>query len=204
VSNTDWRSLNKSKLTSLAQATINSVAMGVEFESEFLSDLIAERHYYCRVAGLRPTMFRKLPDRPPYTFQGFFDGLAWRGVSWRKSIEGFSFRKDMRRALRDLIEADVSLFKRIMRTCPCGEPATEVDHVDPEFDVMAEEALSLLSASDERALLLSHDWLAEEVWGFPTDHAVAVRLVELHKHAKLAAVCHGCHVKNARIRKGKA
>ena len=200
----DWRLLNKTKLTILIRDIVNPIPMGAEFASDVLSDLIAERHYYCSTAGLRPERFRKIADRPPYTFQGLFPGLGWRAVSWSKCVNGFSFRAELKKALRRLIELDVVNHRTRNPTCArCGAVATEVDHADPEFDVMAEDALSLLDADMERKLLAAHDWLSDEEWQFPSGSPVMLRMLELHRTAVLMSVCHPCHLENARERKGK-
>jgi hypothetical protein len=51
--------MNKSKLIKTIQGEIARFDFNKEFESELISDLIGEKHYYCSTKQMRPTRFRK-------------------------------------------------------------------------------------------------------------------------------------------------
>ena len=200
----NWRDLNKTKLTEHIRSIVNPEPMDIAFTSDTLAELIAERHYYCAAKGLKPVEFRKATRHPGYTFQAYFPDLGWKSVSWTKCVNGFSFQQEMKAALRDLIASDIAAHKIRNPLCEtCGEPGVEVDHVEPEFAVMADQALSLLDNGDEAELLQTHDFLSDLAWEFPSSHKVAVAFLDAHHDAKLETACKACHKANARARRQK-
>ncbi len=66
-----WRDFKtQSAAVKAIQEIINAEEFKTPFESELISDLIFERHYFCSRHGLRPTRFRKIPAYNAYSFEG--------------------------------------------------------------------------------------------------------------------------------------
>jgi hypothetical protein len=184
---------------------IDSYPLNQEFESDLISDLIAEKHYYCSCHGLRPIRFRKEFRPGSYNFFGFFPSLEWHKISWKQCIFPDSKESIVKEALRKAIQPHISEHKRLYPFCEkCGEPSQEIDHVDPEFDVIAQQALKTLSDKDWESIMIdSFNFLIKEDFRLPDNNSALIYTLEAHKTAKLQAVCKKCHCANARERKKK-
>ncbi|WP_414545199.1 hypothetical protein [Nostoc sp. CCY0012] len=185
---------------------IGSYAFNQEFESELLSDLIAQKHYYCSFHGIKALQFKKQKNYNSYDFYGFFTTLGWHKVSWRKCIYPESKELIVKQALRDAIQPYSSERKRQYPICErCfKEPSEETDHIDPEFDVIAKQALETLSDKDWESIMInSFDFSIKEPFRLPENNPALIYTLEAHKTAKLQAVCKKCHNANAKERRKK-
>lgn len=193
------------------RAAVRPYQYDEEFDSALVSDLIERAHYYCAPKGLRPQWFRKRrpagrrPDPARnYDFEGWFPGeIGWHSVSWLKCIKGRTWERDLYAALRREISVDVIERQRRFPTCERCQlaPATETDHVAPEFADLVETALTTMSEDEIRSAFANFDWLAEERFQLPDEHVVRQRFLVAHASAVLQAVCAPCHVANAEDRK---
>lgn len=196
--------LTKEKLKRAIREEINQYDLEQEFESRLISDLITERHYYCSRKELRPLRFKKKFRRgAAYDFYGFFPEHGWHQVSWRQCINPRDENDWLKRALRDAIEHIVSSHKAAHPTCEkCGlVPSEHVDHVAPEFDVIASKAIRLLTACEINEAFSNFDWWSKEPFMLPNTHRAVQSVLEDHKTAKLQAVCKPCHTASARERR---
>jgi hypothetical protein len=83
-----WRDFPKQKDVEIAvQIIVDDRPFYQPFKAPVISDLVAERHYFCRLHNLRPTSFRKTEENTPYRFYGFFESYGWHSVSWRKCLK---------------------------------------------------------------------------------------------------------------------
>lgn len=81
----------KTALRACIRERLKAYAIDEVFEDELISDLIAQKHYFCSISALRPTHFRKR-FRPGssvngYDFEGFFLTSQWRKVSWTQCLD---------------------------------------------------------------------------------------------------------------------
>ncbi|WP_415753812.1 hypothetical protein [Pseudomonas leptonychotis] len=195
--------LTKTKLTSEIQDELKKFDFNQEFESQLISDLIAEKHYYCAQKGIHPIRFRK-SFRPgaAYDFEGYFPNHGWHMVSWRQCITPRNELDWIKRALRDAVQPIVSSYKSLHPTCErCSlKPSEHVDHVHPEFDVMANQAIDKLSKTEIDAIFVNFNWWSEEPFSLPPSHSIVNFICNAHETAKLQAVCQPCHIASARER----
>ncbi|RCJ31274.1 hypothetical protein A6769_31465 [Nostoc punctiforme NIES-2108] len=199
-----FKDFNKNKLEKHIQELLKNYEFNQEFESELISDLITEKHYYCACHGLRPLRFRK--ERYPgrcYNFFGFFLSLGWHPISWNQCIYPKSKENIVKDALRKAIEPDISEYKRQHPKCErCGKLSKEIDHIEPEFDVIAQQALKTLSDKDWESIMIdSFNFLIKEEFRLPDNNPALIYTLEAHKTVKLQAVCKKCHQLNAEERK---
>lgn len=196
--------LTKSNLTETIRSEIASYEIGQEFESKLISDLIAEKHYYCSRKQLRPVRFKKM-FRPgaAYDFSGFFPGDGWHLVSWRQCITPRDEDAWLKSALREAIEPITSEYKSSHEICErCGAVRAEhVDHVSPEFDALALKAIGLLSEKEIEEAFVLFDWWSKEPFTLPESNPAVRSILKDHESAVLQAVCKPCHVANSRDRK---
>lgn len=194
-----WKRFRTQKeLTEKIRLVIGANDIGEAFESELLSDLIAERHYACAPLGLRPTLFKKVPNKEypsaPYAFMAFFGGLiGWRGVSWTKCVRGRadSVKEMVAKALRDR----VSLLMRDLKQyefCACGAPAQEVHHSAPTFVEIVESIVEEHRNDIESAVAL-YDWREIERFSIPESNPLIATFDRLHNTSTLTPVCKKCH-----------
>jgi len=199
-----FQGMNKTRLTETIRDIIKPYRMNELFTSDLISDLIVEKHYYCSVHGLRPTEFKKTlrPGDYGYDFNGCFDG-RWNRVSWTRCISGQIDTDWIKRALRWAARPFVVNHKRKHSICErCGKlPSTEVDHVEPEFSVIADAAIAALSPGQIQEALKAFDWWKDEDFRLPDDSPAYQVVSVMHETAILMACCHDCHVLNARERK---
>ena len=200
---TYFAGLTKTQLNKTIHAELEQFKHGQEFESSLISDLIAEKHYYCSKKGIRPTLFRK-SFRPGvvYDFEGFFPGHGWHKVSWTQCITPRDENDWLKRALRDAIQPIVAHYKALHPTCElCGANTEHVDHVAPEFDVMATQAIALLDEQQLEAAFAQFDWWSNEPFSLAASNPAVQCMTLAHKTAHLRAVCHICHTKSSSERR---
>lgn len=199
-----FQGMTKTQLKEVIRAQIVEVDFGQEFESLIIADLIHKKHYHCAAQGLRPTRFRKSP-RPgaAYDFEGYFPDHGWHRVSWTQCIDPRDEMAWLDRALRDAATPIVSRYRAIHPTCErCGEkPSTEVDHVNPEFNVIVTQIVQTLSTSQVEEIFSHFDWLEKEPFSLPSGHSALQLLDDAHQAATLQAVCKTCHVLNGNERR---
>jgi hypothetical protein len=194
----------KTQLTEAIRAELKPIRIGQEFESVLISGLIAEKHYYCSKKGIRPTRFRKSFRPPPaaYDFERFFPGHGWHKVSWTQCINPRDEDDWLKRALRDSIQPIVSRYKSLHPSCElCSLASEHVDHVDPEFDILANEAIAKLSEQQIEIEFSKFDWWSVEPFSLSPSSPAILQIISAHKSAVLRAVCKSCHVKSARDRR---
>jgi hypothetical protein len=194
--------MTKTQLTKAIRDEIKQYGFSEEFESPIISELIAEKHYYCSKKGIKPDRFRKL-FRPgaAYDFEGFFQGHGWHMVSWSQCMQPRDEYDWLKRALRDAIQPIVAQYKSLHPSCEiCGAKSEHVDHVDPEFDEMATQAISLLNEKQLKEAFERFDWWSEEPFSLPESNPAVRYILAAHDTAELQAVCKPCHVKSAKER----
>jgi hypothetical protein len=201
---TYFAGLTKTKLTETIREEISRYNFGQEFESSLISDLIAQKHYYCSRKRLRPERFKK-EFRPgaAYDFYGFFPGHDWHLVSWSQCIRPRDEHDWLKNALRESIKPIVTAYKAAHPTCEkcCQVPSEHVDHVDPEFDVMASKAIQAITMHEVDEAFSRFDWWNKDPFTLPSTHRAVQSVLEDHNSAKLQAVCQPCHVANAKERR---
>jgi hypothetical protein len=187
------------------QNLINSYDFNQEFESELLSDLMAEKHYGCLFHGLRPLWFLKKKNKLSYDFFCFITPVGWYPISWRQAIKPETEKSIVEKALRYAIKPYTSGRKRQYRICErCGKaPSEDTDHVEPEFNDIATQAINTLSGKDLKSIMDSYksNFLNKEPFQLPENNSALIYTLEAHKTAKLQAVCKKCHQLNANERK---
>ncbi len=172
------------------------------FESDLISDLIVERHYFCSMRKLRPSRFRKIPGYNGYKFQGDFSNLGltgdvgWHTVSWDKCLKPPMTDWDrIVRAMRDRSEPIKTAHRDQHPFCEaCGAvPSDEVHHQSPSFVTLTDSIRSLVNDSEISECLSGWDWFAADNFILPEDHMITRLFDQFHKQALLLALCKGCH-----------
>lgn len=196
--------MTKTQLRDGIRARLKERKLEEVFDDDVISDLIAEKHYYCSVHSLRPSRFR-MSYRPGggYDFYGEFVPYGWHKVSWSQCLEPRDQNDWIESALRLASSRFLSARKVAFPTCErCGMLAsTEVDHVSPEFREIAREAIQQMTEAEFDAAFRGFNWWSHEPFFLPTDNSALVYTLQAHQHAKLQAVCKDCHLKNAAERK---
>lgn len=202
-----YAGLSKTELEKAIQDLLSSFGMSEEFESELISGLVEAKHYYCSKKGLRPSAFRKSPRKGSgYDFEGFFHGRGWHKVSWTQCLRPREDLDWLKRALRDAIQPRViGPYKRVHPYCEiCNvAPTEEVDHVDPEFDVLASAAIGCMSVDEYNRAFERFDWWSAEPFSLEPSNSAVVAILRAHETATLCAVCHSCHLRCAQERRTK-
>jgi len=192
-----FKGMNKQATADEVRRQLKSKSFEEEFDSELLSDLIAEKHYYCSRHGLRPNQFRKLRHEVwDYDLQVWFsERHKWHSVSWYQCVYPRRNQDWIARALRDAIAPESAARKRMNPTCErCGNASSdETHHVEPTFQQIVTDALSNLSDQDWEAILDRFDWWSDEPFSLPPNSPALIALREIHSGAKLIAVCTPCH-----------
>jgi len=194
--------LTKTQLTKAIRDEIKLFSFGEEFESTLISGLIADKHYYCSKKGIKPERFRKLfRAGAAYDFEGFFHEHGWHMVSWTQCINPRDEFDWLKRALRDAVQPIITQYKSHHPSCEvCGAKAEHVDHVNPEFDKMATQAISILNENQLEEAFEQFDWWSKEPFLLPDSYPAVRFILTAHETAVLQAVCQPCHVKSARDR----
>ncbi|WP_339461283.1 hypothetical protein [Pseudomonas sp. EA_105y_Pfl2_R69] len=199
--------LAKTALREKIRERLKAYAIDEVFEDELISDLIAQKHYYCSINALRPTHFRKR-FRPGsgvngYDFEGLFLTSHWRKVSWTQCLDPKTREDIIETALRDAVQSIVAARKTRFPVCEkCGQtPSTEIDHVSPEFAEIARYAMDTMTQEDLDEAISNFDWWKEEPFALSKNCPAMLYTFEAHKTAQLQAVCKECHLSNAKERR---
>ncbi|MCK9622891.1 MAG: hypothetical protein M0R47_20440 [Methylobacter sp.] len=195
--------LTKTQLTQAIRDELKRFAFREEFESPLITGLIAEKHYYCSKRGIKPTRFRML-FRPgaAYDFEGFFPEHGWHKVSWNQCIRPRDEYDWIKMALRYAIKPIIAKYKALHPVCEkCGAHSEHVDHVAPEFDEIATQAISLLDEKLLEEAFARFNWWSEEQFSLPDSNPAVQYILAAHKTAELRAVCQPCHVKSSSERR---
>ena len=172
------------------------------FESDLISDLIFERHYFCSLRNLRPSRFRKIPGYNGYEFQGDFsnlglaNGIGWHTVSWDKCLKPPITNWDrIVRAMRDRSEPSKAIYRHQNPFCEMcrAQPSQEVHHHKPSFADLADSIRTLVSESEISECLSDWDWFAEDNFTLPENHKITQLFDHSHQQASLQALCKACH-----------
>tara|TARA_R110002096_G_scaffold376724_1_gene570447 strand:- start:465 stop:1082 length:618 start_codon:yes stop_codon:yes gene_type:complete len=195
-----WRSFKTfGKLVAEVQSRVNVQQMNTPFEDELLSDLISERHYVCGPQGLRPRRFKKTSEDNPYRFYGDFEGIGWHPVSWRDAASKTSRKKKeaLSKALRlEIVSQKISYRKQHELCERCGlVPPDDVHHEEPTWKNIVVEVMR--TAGDEAiAKEMAHwDWFKLEEFRVRPEGRVKEVFDEIHRSARLEALCKTCHNK---------
>jgi len=198
-----WRQFATKKAAEDAiRSVINSQPFDTPFESALLSDLIAERHYFCSRRGLRPSRFRKLRGYKAYIFEGDFSiaaaprQIGWHGVSWTKCLAPPQSDWDrIVRAMRDRCEPAKTAYRKSHPVCEkcLVRPSYEAHHARPTFQQLTEQIRSYISDAEVADCLAGWDWFCAENLVLPDDHRITTLFDEFHARATLQALCRDCH-----------
>jgi hypothetical protein len=198
-----WRDFpTATAATKAFQALLNAQPFKVPFTSELLSDLIAERHYFCAPRAIRPTRFRKLPGYSAYTLEGDFTastpgrGVGWHPVSWTKCVKPMLTDWDrIVRAMRDRIEPKKTTYRfhhPICEAC-CIRPSDEVHHLDPSFLGISQLVREGLTNDDISSCLGNWNWFEKDDFSLPEGHKITQKFDFIHDFGTLQALCRPCH-----------
>lgn len=191
-----WRDYpTKKAVTDAIQTIINAQPFKIPFESILLSDLIAERHYFCSIKQLRPLRFRKLPGYGAYQFEGEFAEIGWHSVSWTKCLKPRQTAWDkIKQAMRDRAEPVKAEYRKTHPMCEqCGSPAMETHHSQPSFNELAEIVRKQFSDADISSCLAEWNWFERDNFALPESHSITMMFDRLHSTAVLQSLCRECH-----------
>lgn len=191
-----WRNFpTQVALRTALRARIDVQMFDTPFADDLVADLIAERHYFCSVRGLRPVQFKKTRENEPYRFYGLFTH-GWHPVSWAKCVPDPPSKRDLIvRALRDRIEPVKLAFRRANPWCAhCHRaPAAETHHAEPTFQAITAQVFSTTTEEDIDTALASWDWFKAEAFAIAEGHPIIRSFDRLHSGARLEALCRTCH-----------
>lgn len=198
-------------LEAAVKKALNSHPLNAEFKDDFLAAVVNELHDEVIAAGQKVVSFGyldyaeqvrcEMPTarrfRGGNVLMGHFMPLdEWRDVTvypWRKSVDN---RVEIKRALRDIINSllpqpeptDRCAFKGCTA---CGKNV-EYEHVNPTFDVIAEECLTLVS-EDELATRFGYQKFKPGTYTvadfIPKEHPAVQRLLDLHQNNRWVWLC---------------
>lgn len=197
-----WRNFQtKDSLRGAVREIVNPQHFDVPFAAPLISDLIAERHYFCSLHSLRPTRFMKTYDDQPYRFHGLFDH-GWHPVSWAKCLSPPPTREELiGRVLRNRIEPLKIAFRREHPVCVgCGRaPSEETHHANPTFQQILERVFRAITPADFVSALAAWDWFQKPEFSLPEEHVIIRTFDQLHASARLEALCRTCHASRGRV-----
>ncbi len=192
-----WRDfIRREDVETAVRALVDAQDFGREFESSLISDLILERHYFCRMHGLRPTVFKLTHEDRPYRFYGFFAEHGWHPVSWTKCLKPPPSKQlIIVAALRNRIEPEKLAFRKSHPICArCGQAASEeTHHAAPTFDEITRQVFATVTAADIDTALADWDWFDQKVFAVPEGHVIQQCFDAIHSSARLEALCKSCH-----------
>ena len=182
---------------------VNTQPMKMPFESELISDLIFERHYFCSIRALRPSRFRKIPAYNNYSFEGDFSACAitpsisWHAVSWDKCLKPPGQKWDwIVRAMRDRVEPAKTRYRMEHPACEeCDAEADDVHHDNPAFVEIAHSIRGMVTDKEIDHCLADWNWFAKENFQLPESHRITSIFDEVHDAAILKSLCKTCHYK---------
>lgn len=191
-----WRNFpTQAALRATVRARVDEQPFDMPFADDLIADLIAERHYFCSVRGLRPVRFKKTRENQPYRFYGLFTH-GWHPVSWAKCVPAPPSKPDLIvRALRDRIEPIKLAFRRTHPWCAhCRRaPAVETHHAEPTFQAIVERVFSGTTEEDIATALAAWDWFNTEQFVISENHPIVRTFDRFHSVACLEALCRTCH-----------
>lgn len=199
-----WRDFKTQKAAREAiREIVNAQPMKIPFESELISELIAERHYFCSIRGLRPSRFRKIPGYKNYSFEGDFSdcdvtpAISWHPVSWDKCLKPHGEKWDwIVRAMRDRVEPLKTAYRESNPDCEdCGTEADDVHHEHPSFIEIARSIRGMVSDQEVERCLSGWNWFAKENFQLPENHRITAIFDQAHDTATLKSLCKTCHYK---------
>lgn len=195
-----WRGFRTfGELVNEVQRRVNNEPMERPFEDALISDLIRERHYICAPKALRPGRFKKTPEDSPYRFYGEFEGIGWHPVSWRDAAMKNSRKK--KDALNNALRLEALGPKKAYRAghslCErCGlKPPVDTHHEDPSWKDIVNEVIRLSGDEAVAAELARWNWFNRELFRVSPEGKVKAVFDEIHKRARLEALCKSCHDK---------
>lgn len=198
-----WREFSTQEdIRKAVRRVLEGHKLETDFESALISDLIAERHYYCSIKGLRPSRFKKV-DVYDGQLHGYFDGIGWHPVTWYKSAgKPPTVRDHINNALRRRIKPLKSPYFQSHRTCEyCNlVPPVEIHHEAPEWREIMDMIFAEVSAADVDAVMESWNWFHKDEFQIPGGSRIAVVFDRIHKSAVLKALCKECHDSTKRRR----
>lgn len=175
---------------------VNPAPYDATFGSELISDLLAERHYYCQRNGIRLTRFKKTHEDRPYRFYADFPSVGWHPVSWTKCVKQPPTRETIiRDALRQSTEAQKSAYRRAHPVCEnCGRaPSIETHHVQPTFAEIVAEVIAFATEAERESALARWNFFDPRPFALPSDNVIQREFDSRHRTARLAALCKPCH-----------
>lgn len=200
-----WRTFTtKAALEADIREDINSRVFGCEFESVLLSDLISERHYFCSRHKIRPSRFRKEPNKKNYILFGFFDisregrQIGWHPASWIKCVKRPPNDWDLIiEAMRRRIEPRMQEYRRMTPTCEdChSAPSEEVHHSVLSFSEVTTRVRDSISDHDISFCMKDWDWFSSDDFALPEWGAVTEMFELVHDFSVPRALCKCCHNK---------
>ena len=192
-----WRDfLRQADVEAAVRAVVNPQPFNTAFESPLISQLVSERHYFCRLHKLRPAAFKKTYEDSPYRFYGLFELKGWHPVSWRKCLKQPPSREDIIvAALRNRIESEKIAFRRAHPICAhCNNvPSEETHHAQPSFSEITDRVFSAVLESDIDTALAAWNWFEKQEFTVPQGHVIERLFDEFHAAARLEALCKRCH-----------
>jgi 5-methylcytosine-specific restriction endonuclease McrA len=194
---TYWRTFARQKdLVAAVRAVVDPAPYYSAFGSELISDLLAERHYYCHRHGIRVTRFKKTHEDQPYRFYADFPSIGWHPVSWTKCAKQSPTRETViRDALRQSTEAGKTAYRQAHPICEgCGRvPSVETHHVRPTFAEIVAAVFASVTEADRESALKNWNFFDPQPFALPLDHVIQREFDSRHRTARLAALCKTCH-----------
>lgn len=192
-----WRDfLTQAALREAVRCAVNPQPFYVPFASPLISDLIEERHYFCRWRALRPDQFKKTHEDTPYRFYGHFQHIGWHPVSWKACLAPPPSREELIvRALRNRTESAKLAFRRAHPLCMhCEkEPAVETHHAEPNFKEIIASTFAAVTPDDVQSALTGWNWFLDAQFELPRGHPILEVFDRLHNGARLESLCKVCH-----------
>lgn len=182
---------------------VDSKEHAVPFESDLISDLIAERHYFCSARGLRPVRFRKINKGKGYTFEGDFSSceieppLTWHAVSWSKCLKGAPPTpwEHIESAMRKHCMPAKTAYRNAHPQCEqCGATETlEVHHSEPTFQDIVQCIRTQIDDADIQRCLANWNWFEKGDFKLPGGDKITQLFEVIHQTAILQVLCQPCH-----------
>ena len=181
------KKVTKKSRIEAARCIIDRNVTFVPFSGEDLAEFSLACGVTIEGAERRPNP--KFPKDPRHLYMKM-NGEDWKAISWKKLIEGWDQKADVKKVMREAVSIDLWNFKKglelICERCGSTEHPS-VDHVDPPFDWIAEQ---FIKANGLPAI----DDAADGVGNVFADYAVEVSWIKFHTtHAKYQILCRSCN-----------
>lgn len=193
--------MNKKETKLKVKSIVDPKPMEVWFTSKFLTRLFIEKKESYIKKNIIPIEFRKSYTDDSGLFRGNYvfyikdtNGIE-RISSWRKCIYPENIKTTIKKALRLSIQDIIYEYKDKNKKCNiCGKKATEVDHIDPQFNILATGIFLHHGEKHWQALYNSHP---ENIAGFTlaSNHPAVEHIRSLHieGYCKMQSLCSECH-----------